>query len=180
MKKLRAVFRRYRVFLLLLAVNLVLLFAAPGVGRAAFTGAWDSFLQMMAILPPIFILLGLLDVWTDRETMIRYMGHDAGLRGPVLAFLLGALAAGPLYAAFPIAVVLLKKGARLRNVFVFLGAWSTAKVPMLLFEASSLGLRFMLLRLGCNVIGIFLIAFLLEKTASEDEKKALRERAERL
>ena len=28
---------------------------------------------MLGIMPPIFILLGLLDVWVERETMIKLM-----------------------------------------------------------------------------------------------------------
>ena len=68
------------------------------------------------------------------------------MRGGLLAFVPGAAAAGPLYAAFPIAAVLIKKGAKLTNVFIFLGAWSTTKIPMLLFETANLGARYMLLR----------------------------------
>ena len=52
---------------------------------------------MLLVIPPIFILLGLLDVWVPREKMIRYMGEGSGVKGTVLAFLLGSFAAGPLY-----------------------------------------------------------------------------------
>jgi len=34
---------------------------------------------------------------------------------------------------------MMKKGAKLGNMFVFTGTWSTTKIPMLLFEASALG-----------------------------------------
>ena len=33
---------------------------------------------MLLVIPPIFILLGLLDVWVPREKMIRYMGTGSG------------------------------------------------------------------------------------------------------
>ncbi|MBU4293997.1 MAG: hypothetical protein KJ770_08115, partial [Actinobacteria bacterium] len=33
-----------------------------------------SFKEMLLVLPPIFILIGLLDVWVPKETMIKYMG----------------------------------------------------------------------------------------------------------
>jgi hypothetical protein len=42
---------------------------------------------------------------------------------------------------FPVAQVLLKKGASRRNVLVLLGAWSTTKIPMLMFEYANLGAR---------------------------------------
>ena len=93
---------------------------------------------------------------------------------------MGSAAAGPLYAAFPVAGMLLKKGARLSNVFVFIGAWSTTKIPMLLFEGSSLGWKFTGIRLLCSIAGIAVIAWLLEKTTSAEEQKRLYERARNL
>jgi len=56
------------------------------------------------------------------------------------------LQAGPLYGAFPVAHLLWKKGCSTRNIFIYLGAFSTMKVPMLTFEIGFLGLRFSLLR----------------------------------
>lgn len=146
MKRVWIIIKRYRVFLLLAALNLALLWLAPEKGRQSWQITWDNLLQMASVLPPIFVLLGLMDVWVERETMIRYMGQGAGVRGGLLAFVLGAAAAGPLYATFPVAAVLIKKGAKLTNVFIFLGAWSTTKIPMLLFETANLGARYMLLR----------------------------------
>jgi uncharacterized membrane protein YraQ (UPF0718 family) len=84
---------------------------------------------------------------------------------------MGSAAAGPLYAAFPVAAVMLKKGVRLMNVFVFVGAWSTTKIPMLLFEASNLGIRFMLIRLACNIAGITAMAVIMDRTTSESKRK---------
>lgn len=178
MKKLLTILKRYRFFLVFFAVNIALLFIAPETGRRSFALTGDNLLEMVSILPPIFILLGLLDVWVQRETMIRYMGQGSGFKGGIVAFILGAAAAGPLYAAFPVAAVLLKKGAKLTNVFIFIGAWSTTKIPMLLFEASNLGVRYTLLRLGCNIVGIILIAILLEKSLPEKDKEAIYENAE--
>lgn len=37
----------------------------------------------------------------------------------------------------------LKKGSKLSNVFIMIGAWSTTKIPLLLFEISSMGIKFM-------------------------------------
>jgi Predicted permease. len=103
----------------------------------------ENALEMLTIIPPIFILLGLLDVWVEREVMIKYIGDRSGVRGGIIAFVLGSAAAGPLYASFPIAAMFLKKGASWRNVLLFIGAWSTTKIPLILFETASLGFNFM-------------------------------------
>lgn len=133
---------------------------------------------MLLVIPPIFILLGLFDVWVPRDTMIRYMGDGAGLKGTVLAFLLGSFAAGPLYGAFPFAAVLMKKGASFSNILIFIGAWSTTKIPMLLFEMAALGKAFALSRLAIDIPGIVIIAWAIRLVLPQEEIDRLYARAE--
>lgn len=160
-----ALLKRYRVFFLFSCIGVMLLFIAPDTGKKALSLTGKNILEMLLFLPPIFILLGLLDAWVDRETMMKYMGDHAGIRGNLLAFILGSAAAGPLYAAFPMAGVMLKKGAGMMNIFIFIGAWSTTKVPLIMFETATLGFRFMILRLGFNIVGILAIANILHAEA---------------
>jgi uncharacterized membrane protein YraQ (UPF0718 family) len=165
--------KRYRYFLVLLILNLLLLLFFPSVGLKSFNITWQNTLEMLSVIPPIFILLGLLDVWVDRQTMMKFMGKDAGFIGIVIAFVLGSAAAGPLYAAFPVAGVLLKKGSKLSNVLIFIGAWSTTKIPMLLFEASAMGWKFMLTRFLIDIPVIALIAYLTERFLNDKDKQSI-------
>jgi len=112
--------------------------------------------------------------------MIRFMGPGSGARGGLLAFLLGSFAAGPLYAAFPVATILMKKGADFTNILIFIGAWSTTKIPMLLFESSALGVRFALSRLAIDIVGIVLIAQALKAMLSQEEIARLYAQAEKI
>jgi uncharacterized membrane protein YraQ (UPF0718 family) len=109
--------------------------------------------------------------------MIKLMGEKSGFIGIAIAFLLGSAAAGPLYAAFPIAGVLLKKGSKLSNVLIFIGAWSTTKIPMLLFEASSMGWKFMLARFLIDIPGIAIIAYVTERVLTQKEKSNIYDKA---
>lgn len=165
--------KRYRIFLLLTVLNIAILIFFPQVGTRSAQITWSNLLEMLSVLPPIFILLGLLDVWVKRETIIKYMGDHSGLIGVLLAFFLGSAAVGPLYAAFPVAGVLLKKGSKLSNVFIMLGAWSTTKIPLILFEATALGFKFMILRLGLDIVGIVFISYFTERILSKEEKEAI-------
>jgi uncharacterized membrane protein YraQ (UPF0718 family) len=172
----KAFFKRYGTFFLLLAAGAVTGLFLPEIGLKALNNTLGNFREMLSVLPPIFILLGLLDVWVDRATMVKYTGKGSGLKGALIAFLLGSAAAGPLYAAFPFAGVMLKKGGSIMNVLIFVGAWSTTKIPLLAFEAASMGVKFMLIRLGLSLVGIPLIAFVTEKTLNQkqlDEINAL-------
>lgn len=135
--------------------------------------------QLLLILPPIFILMGLLDVWVPRETMSRYIGRGSGIGGAALSFVLGSAAAGPLYGAFPVAAMLLKKGASLTNILVLIGAWSTTKIPLLMFEFTSLGPAFTLTRFLANLAVITIIAIALSLALSPQEKEHLLAAAEK-
>lgn len=170
MKKLLG---RYKFFAALMLLNIIILIIYPEVGKKSLSLTGSSLLEMMAVIPPIFVLLGLLDVWVQKETMIKLMGEESGWIGVLIAFFLGSAAAGPLYAAFPVAGILLKKGSKLSNVLIFIGAWSTTKIPLLLFEASAMGWKFMLVRFLINIPGIALIAYLTEKTLSGSDKKTI-------
>lgn len=178
MKNLGMQIKRYALFLAMVVLYIVLLAAAPDIGLKSVSMTWKNLLEMLSVVPPIFILLGLLDVWVPRETMIKYTGEGSGLKGVLLAYLLGSFAAGPLYAAFPVAAVMIRKGSKFSNVMILIGAWSTTKIPLLLFEASSMGWTFMLLRLALNLPVIFLLAWLVEKSMPPQHLQALYQQAE--
>lgn len=176
-KKSLVILKRYRIFLLLTVVNAAVLIFFPDVGKKSLQLSWTNLIEMLSVLPPIFILLGLLDVWVKRETMVKFMGDKSGIIGVLIAFFIGSAAAGPLYAAFPVAGVLLKKGSKLSNVFIMIGAWSTTKIPLMLFEASSMGPKFTLIRFALDLAGISAIAYFTEKILRKKDKDEIYQKA---
>lgn len=163
-------------------IGLIIMFAMylinKDLGTRAATLTLDSILEMMMIIPPVFILLGLLDVWVPKETMMKYLGEHSGMGGVIIAFIMGSAAAGPLYGAFPVAAVLMKKGAKFSNIMIFIGAWSTTKIPMFMFEIKSLGPRFAITRLVVDVIGIIIIAQVMSRLVGKEDMEALYKRME--
>jgi len=174
----KSILKRWWILLAAVILALVLLLIDRGRGAKMIDVTLYSLKEMILVLPPIFIILGLLDVWVPREQMIRFMGEGSGAKGILLAVFLGSAAAGPLYGAFPVAQVLLKKGASLRNVVILLGAWSTTKIPMLMFELANLGLRFTVTRLAVDMVGIILIALLMERFMSEKDREEILAKAQ--
>jgi uncharacterized membrane protein YraQ (UPF0718 family) len=83
--------------------------------------------------------------------------------GMVWMILLAMLQMGSLYSAFPVAYILWKKGTGVRNLFIYLGAFTTMKLPMLSFEIGYLGLKFSLLRTVLTLPVFIIIAILMEK-----------------
>ena len=126
--------------------------------------SWEFFVEMISILPAVMILMGIFAVFVPKDLVVRYLGKEAGVKGIALAMIMGALPTGPLYIAFPIASTLLKKGARVSNVIVFLSAWSCIKIPQELVELEFLGFRFMVTRLILTAIFVVIMGFVIEKT----------------
>jgi uncharacterized membrane protein YraQ (UPF0718 family) len=127
--------------------------------------------NMLLIIPPIFILIGLFDVWVPREKVIILMGEKSGVKGMFLAFLLGALSAGPTIASFPVAIIMLKKGAKYSNVLFFIMTWSTLKIPIILFQISQVGLELTAIINGSMVVVFILGAISAEKLFTKTEKE---------
>ncbi len=177
---MKRILKRYRAFEVILIINLILLLVKPSLGINSLEGTGDNLKELLAIMPPIFILMGLLDVWVEKETMIKLMGKGSGLKGMLIAFLLGSFAAGPVYVSFPFAAVLMKKGSEIFNVLIFIGAWSATKIPISLFEASVMGWKFMLTRYAIDIPVIILIAYITDKIILPNEKETIYENVESL
>ena len=117
------------------------------VGEAIGKNFLSFALSMLKIVPVAFILIGLFEVWIKRETIEKHLGKDSSWIGFFWAIILSSTTAGGLYVAFPIAALLYKKGAKLSIIFTYLGAVSVCRIPMTIFEASFLGIKFTLIRL---------------------------------
>jgi uncharacterized membrane protein YraQ (UPF0718 family) len=143
------------------------------LGVSALVSAWFQFVSMLKIVPPIFLMIGLLDIWVPRETMIKLMGEKSGPVGVLIAFFIGTMSAGPLIAAFPVAQVMLKKGARYANVLFFLTIWASAKLPILFFQATTLGVEYTIIT-NITLILVYLIGtYGIEKILSHEEKRQI-------
>jgi len=170
---MKLLLKKYKFFIALTIINFLLAIFYPVVGKKSIEISTNSLIEMFIIVPPIFLLLGLFDVWVPRETIIKLMGENSGLLGISLALLLGSFSAGPLYAAFPVAAVLMNKGCKFSNILLFVGAWATTKIPMLLFEAGSMGWSFMLTRLLINIPGIIFMSYIVEMFVADKEKQLI-------
>ena len=132
-------------------------------GTTIFTNFRASLIEMLSFLPFLFIIVGLFDVWVSKEKIQKHIGQDSGIKGMALVVILAMLQAGPLYGAFPIAYILWKKGISIRNLFVYLGAFSSMKIPMLGIEIGYLGIEFTIIRTLISLPLFIAIGFLMER-----------------
>ena len=148
------------LFLLFVLISAVFHFEP---GEATFGNFKMFFGEMISLIPLMFILIGLFDVWFPKEKVEKHIGKESGVKGIFWVIILAMLQAGPLYGAFPVAYLLYKKGCSIRNIFIYLGAFSTLKIPMLTFEIGFLGLKFSLLRTGLSLPVFISIGMLMDK-----------------
>ena len=162
---MRKYFQRIRtyiwllVFAVFIAVSFIFQFQ---LGKTITTNFTNSLIEMITFIPFLFIIVGLFDVWVPKEKIQKHIGKGSGIKGILLVTLLAMLQAGPLYGAFPVAYILYKKGASIRNIFIYLGAFASLKIPMLGIEIGYLGIKFTLVRTLVSLPLFIGIGYLME------------------
>lgn len=158
------------LFLTVLMFSYGLLFIAkPSMAILSVKNSGYYIKEMIMIMPVIFILTALLDMWVPKEKIIEYLGKEAKGKGVFLSFVVGSISAGPIYAAFPMCVMLHKKGASIRNIIIILSSWAVIKIPMLVNEAKFLGFKFMSFRWILTVIAIIIFSWIGSKIIKDEE-----------
>ena len=158
------------LFLVIVALAYIAMFIInPAMGTESVKNSGYYIKEMLMIMPVIFILTALLDMWIPKEKIMQFLGKDAGAKGVFLSFVVGSISAGPIYAAFPMCVMLHKKGASIRNIVIILSSWAVIKVPMLLNEAKFLGPKFMAIRWVLTVVAIIIFSWISAKLIKDED-----------
>ena len=157
-----------------IVIVVVLLSVFPEKTEPVTSTAQEYFIEMMVILPAVMVIMGLFAVFISNETVVKHLGKTSGIKGIALSIFIGTLPTGPLYIAFPMAATLLKKGARVSNIIVFLSAWACIKIPQEMVEFQFLGGEFMFLRLILTVVFVILMGISIEKIIEWNDKKSSR------
>ena len=174
---MRTWIKKNKFLVISMILLIVISFVDIKITYKALDNSWKQVVSMLMIVPPIFVLIGLFDVWIPRETIIRLMGEGSKARGMVLAFFLGAFSAGPTLIAFPLALLMLKKGAKYSNVVFFLMVWSSLKLPIVFYQITTLGLKFSMI-INITMLLVFTIsALLVDRLFTDKEKQMFSEQA---
>ena len=161
---------RDNLFIVMIAAAYIILFIfRPSMGITSLKNSAYYIKEMIMIMPVIFVLTALLDAWVPKEQIMKFLGKKSKTKGVIFSLILGSISAGPIYAAFPLCVMLYKKGASVRNLIIILSAWAVIKVPMLLNELKFLGFQFMAVRWILTVIAIIIFSFIASKIVKDED-----------
>ena len=155
-------------FIVILTYTVIFIFR-PKMGLGAVKTSGYFIKEMLMIMPVVFILTALLEVWVPKKKIMQFLGKEAKLKGIVLSFVIGSVSAGPIYAAFPMCVMLYRKGASVRNLVIILSSWAVIKIPMLINEATFLGLKFMLMRWALTIIAVIIFSWIADKIIRRED-----------
>ena len=150
-------------------VYMLLFLAAPEKALLSLNNSAYYLKEMLVILPVIFLFTAVIEALVPKELILRSFGEHSGIKGNMLALLLGSISAGPIYAAFPIGKMLLQKGASVANVVVILSSWAVIKIPMLANEVKFLGAEFMGVRWVLTVFAIFAMAQITDRLVKKED-----------
>jgi uncharacterized membrane protein YraQ (UPF0718 family) len=155
--------KTYIFFTIFIAFSAISYMIDYGFGQTVFSNFLIFARDMIFILPPAFILIGLFEVWAKHATIEKHFGKDSGPLRFLWSFLLASTTVGGTFVAFPLANSLYHKGARYSAILSYVTASSLFMIPMSLMEATMLGIPFTFIRLLASVPFIILGAILLEK-----------------
>jgi len=172
-KQRRVLIRNYAVSAVVLIAAAIILWIFPDKTASATTTARNYFLETIMILPAVMVIMGLFSVFISKKQVVKYMGKTSGIKGILLAIFFGALPTGPLYVAFPIAVTLKNKGARISNIVIFLSAWACIKIPQELVELQFLGLKFTIIRLLLTIIFVVIMGLFMERLIERTDNRRI-------
>ncbi len=173
-KQKKTMARDYIAMAIVIIASAVVLLVFPNKSGPVLNISKNYFLELAWVLPAVIVIIGLFSVWVSNETVVKYIGRSSGAKGIFFSIVLGMLPTGPIYIAFPLAVALLKKGAKISNIIIFISAWACIKLPQELMEIQFLGIEFTLLRLALTIIFVVLMGIIIEKIIVFTDRKKIR------
>lgn len=123
--------------------------------------AWKMFTGVLPQFIAILLFVGVALAVLSPETIRRMIGEETGFIGMLLASLVGAFSLVPVMIAFPIVSELLKSGAGIIQMAVFVSTLTTVGLITIPIETKYLGKKIAVLRNMLAFVFSFITAYLL-------------------
>lgn len=135
------------MFLVTIALVIIgILRQGAGVILQGLTAGGKMLVEVAPLLIAAFVLAGMIQAVVSKETINKWLGKEAGIKGVILGAVAGALIPGGPYVFYPIAASFLLSGAEIGTTLAFVVAknlWSLSRLPM---EFALLGPKLTIIR----------------------------------
>ncbi len=129
--------------------------------KMALVIALKSFVRILPTVVAIVIFIGLLLGFVPKSTISNIIGEQAGFKGILVVAVLGAILYIPSLISFPLASSLLKSGASVTAVAVFITTLTMIGVVTLPLEIRELGKKMAILRNGMSFVIAIVIGLIM-------------------
>jgi len=142
--------------LILILISALLLAIAFFRGRdlplAGLMVAGRTLWRNLPVLLLGFVIAGLVQLLVPKELIARWLGAQSGVKGVLVACVVGGLVPGSPYAIFPLVATFYQAGAGLGAVIGFISAWSLWSVSRLPIEMALINPKAALIRYGITFV----------------------------
>ncbi len=165
------ILKKNKLFTLVILIYVYLLIFNTDQAITSFNNSLYYLKEMLLVMPVVIVFTILISAWIPQKVIANHLGTSSGMKGNMLAIIIGMFSTGPIYAAFPIAYIIKKKGGSIENIVIILSAWAVIKVPMLFNEVRFLGFDFMIVRWVLTIIAIIIMGKLTQLLVNKKEDK---------
>lgn len=131
----------------------------------AFKKAWRSFENILPQFLGVLVLTGIMLAYLDTGTISKIIGNRSGWSGVIIAALFGAITLIPGFVAFPTVALLLKSGAGMMQMAVFVSALMMVGVITMPVEMQYFGRKLTVYRNLLAFLFSFLVAWVMGAVA---------------
>jgi uncharacterized membrane protein YraQ (UPF0718 family) len=129
--------------------------------KMALKKAWKSFENIMPQFLTILAFLGMVLALLSPDVISHLLGQKAGWQGMIIASIIGSITLMPAFIAFPIAAMLLKNGAGLAQIAVFVSTLMMVGIVTLPMEIKYFGKKISIMRNIFAYLFSFMVALVI-------------------
>ena len=129
--------------------------------KMALKKAWKSFENILPQILTILAFLGMVLALLSPDVISHLLGQKAGWQGMIIASIIGSITLMPALIAFPIAAILLKNGAGLAQLAVFVSTLMMVGIVTLPLEIKCFGKKISIMRNMFAYLFSFIVALVI-------------------
>ncbi|MFB3884256.1 MAG: permease [Thermodesulfobacteriota bacterium] len=136
------------IWLIALILGVVSFFRPGNLHVKGLKTAWDFTYKVFPRMILAILVCGFFSVIVPTDLVVSWLGKESGMKGILIASLVGGFTPGGPIISFPIVVIFFKAGAGIPSLIAYLTAWTTlAFHRTITYEIPLLGFRFTVVRI---------------------------------